>query len=76
MTTPEPKIVLIAITKHGAGQVKSLAEKLPEADIVVSEKFSSIMTGLSNNVRAYQAPFAIKFHHYLLITTNWFFWCH
>ena len=57
MTTPEPKIVLIAITKHGAGQVKSLAEKLPEADIVVSEKFSSIMTGLSNNVRAYSGPF-------------------
>lgn len=57
MTTAEPKIVLIAITKHGAGQVKSLAEKLPEADIVVSEKFSPIMTGLSNNVRAYSGPF-------------------
>jgi len=57
MTTTEPKIVLIAITKHGAGQVKSLAEKLPEADIVVSEKFAPLMTGLSNNIRAYSGPF-------------------
>ncbi len=57
MTLAEPKIVLIAITKHGAGQVKSLAEKLPEADIVVSEKFSPLMTGLSNNIRAYSGPF-------------------
>jgi len=57
MTTAEPKIVLIAITKHGAGQVKSLAEKLPEADVVVSEKFAPLMTGLSNNIRAYSGPF-------------------
>ena len=57
MTTPEPKIVLIAITKHGAGQVKSLAEKLPEADVVVSEKFAPLMAGLSNNLHAYSGPF-------------------
>jgi len=57
MTTTEPKIVLIAITKHGAGQVKSLAEKLLEADVVVSEKFAPLMTGLSNKVRAYSGPF-------------------
>ncbi len=57
MTTPEPKIVLIAITKHGAGQVKSLAEKLPEADVVISEKFAPLMAGLSNKVRAYSGPF-------------------
>jgi cobalt-precorrin 5A hydrolase len=57
MTTLKPKIVLIAITKHGAGQVKSLAEKLPEADIVVSEKFAPLMAGLSNNLRAYSGPF-------------------
>lgn len=57
MTSPEPKIVLIAITKHGAGQVKLLAEKLPEADVVVSEKFAPLMEGLSNNIRAYSGPF-------------------
>ncbi len=57
MTPTEPKIALIAITKHGAGQVKSLAEKLPEADIVVSEKFASLMADLHNNVHAYSGPF-------------------
>ncbi len=57
MTTVEPKIVLIAITKHGAGQVKTLAKKLPEADIVIAEKFAPLMTGLSNTVRAYSGPF-------------------
>ncbi len=57
MTVADPKIVLVAITKHGAGQVKSLAEKLPEADIVVSEKFAPLMAGLSNNMRAYTGPF-------------------
>jgi len=57
MTTTDPKIVLIAITKHGAGQVKSLAIKLPEADIVVSEKFAPLMSGLNNNIRAYSGPF-------------------
>ncbi len=57
MSITEPQIVLVAITKHGAGQVKSLAEKLPEADIVVSEKFSATMNGLDNNVCAYNGAF-------------------
>ncbi len=57
MSITEPQIVLVAITKHGAEQVKSLAEKLPEADIVVSDKFSSTMNGLDNNVCAYSGAF-------------------
>ena len=57
MNTPTPKITLIAITKHGASQVKNLAEKLPEADVVVSEKFSAIMSETSNSVHAYSGPF-------------------
>ena len=57
MTTTTPKIVLIAITKHGATQVSLLAERLPEADIVVSEKFAPLMSGLNNNLRAYSGPF-------------------
>ncbi|NOR68867.1 MAG: cobalamin biosynthesis protein CbiG, partial [Methylomarinum sp.] len=57
MTEPAPKIVLIAITKHGAAQVKSLAEKLPEADIVVSEKFAPVLADANNNVHAYSGPF-------------------
>jgi cobalt-precorrin 5A hydrolase len=57
MTATTPKTVLIAITKHGAAQVSLLAEKLPEADIVVSEKFVPLMSGLSNNIRAYSGAF-------------------
>lgn len=57
MTTLAPKIVLIAITKHGASQVKTLGEKLPEADIVVSEKFAASMSGINNAIHAYSGPF-------------------
>lgn len=57
MSIPTPKIVFIAITKHGASQVKNLAEKLPEADIVVSEKFAPLMQGATNSIHAYSGPF-------------------
>jgi len=57
MTTPAPKIALIAITKHGASQVKNLSEKLPEADVVVSEKFAPTMAEINNSVHAYSGPF-------------------
>jgi cobalt-precorrin 5A hydrolase len=38
-----PKIALVAITKHGANQVAQLAEKLPDADILVAEKFRELL---------------------------------
>jgi cobalt-precorrin 5A hydrolase len=57
MTQSTPKIVLIAITKHGAAQVKLLAEQLPEADVVVSEKFASLMPDINNNIQAYSGAF-------------------
>ncbi len=57
MSITESQVVLVAITKHGATQVKSLAAKLPEADIVVSKKFSATMNGLDNNVHAYNGAF-------------------
>ncbi|NOQ15662.1 MAG: cobalamin biosynthesis protein CbiG [Methyloprofundus sp.] len=51
-----PKIVLVAITKHGATQVAQLAAKLPDADILVAEKFQEL---LANNAVAqfYTGPF-------------------
>lgn len=52
-----PRIVLIAITKHGATQVKFLAEKLPDADVVVAEKFTNLMAGVKNNFRTFSVPF-------------------
>jgi len=51
------KIVLVAITKHGAHQVAQLAKKLPDADALVSEKFSSTFATTSNPTQFYAGPF-------------------
>lgn len=51
------KIVLVAITKHGAHQVAQLAEKLPDADVLVSEKFSATFAKTSNPTQFYTGPF-------------------
>ena len=56
-TTPMPRLVLVAITKHGAAQVATLARALPQADICVSAKFADAMTGLPNTVAAYGGAF-------------------
>ncbi|TXL17792.1 cobalamin biosynthesis protein CbiG [Methylococcaceae bacterium HT3] len=52
-----PKIVLVAITKHGANQVAQLAAKLPDADILVSEKFRELLETSKNSARFYSGPF-------------------
>lgn len=52
-----PKVVLVAITKHGASQAKDLAEKMPQAEVLVSEKFSSLTEGLENNLKVYSGAF-------------------
>ncbi len=49
------KVVLVAITKHGAEQVKDLAPKLPQADIITSQKFGHVFADVSNQVHAYDA---------------------
>ncbi len=56
-TTPTPRLVLVAITKHGAAQVATLARALPQADICVSAKFAEAMAGLPNTVAAYGGAF-------------------
>ena len=53
MTTPPPRIGMVAITKHGAAQLAELAPRLPEANIVVSEKFADSMQNLPNKVNVY-----------------------
>lgn len=66
MTTP--RIVLVAITKHGAAQVAQLATQLPDAHLLVSEKFSAQMIGLKNPVTLYAGAFRDRigelFAHY------------
>ena len=51
------RVVLVAITKHGAQQVAQLARQLPQASVCVAEKFAPLMAGLANPVRAYSGAF-------------------
>jgi len=53
---PSPKIILVAITKHGAHQVAQLATKMPDADILVSEKFRELLDSHSST-QFYAGPF-------------------
>ena len=52
-----PRIVLVAITKHGAEQVAELAAKLPDAEVLVSEKFMIQLDGVNNAIQFYSGPF-------------------
>jgi len=47
-------IVLVAITKHGAAQALSLAQLLPQAAVVSSQKFAALFADLTNPVTPYQ----------------------
>lgn len=51
----DPRIAIVAITKHGAAQAAQLAAQLPQAHIVCAEKFATAFTGLANPLRAYTA---------------------
>ncbi|NML16007.1 cobalamin biosynthesis central domain-containing protein [Azohydromonas caseinilytica] len=53
MSSNDPRLAIVAITRHGAQQAAELASKLPQAQVVTSEKFASTFAGLSNPVRAY-----------------------
>jgi len=48
------KVVLIAITKHGAAQAAKLAPKLPQADIITSMKFAHVFENVENTVKPYE----------------------
>ncbi|HSI50609.1 MAG TPA: cobalamin biosynthesis central domain-containing protein [Ideonella sp.] len=54
---PAVRIALVAITKHGAAQVASLARALPKAEVCVAAKFADAMAGLANPVLAYSGAF-------------------
>ncbi len=60
MTTQQPRVALIAITKHGAAQVAGIAARLPEADVVVSEKFAETMRDLPNKVDPYSGALSAQ----------------
>jgi cobalt-precorrin 5A hydrolase len=46
----QPRIALVAITKHGLSQALNLAEQLPDAHLVVTEKFASGLPEIQNPV--------------------------
>jgi cobalt-precorrin 5A hydrolase len=50
------RVVLVAITRHGALQTAELARQLPAASVCVADKFAPLMAGLANPVRAYGGP--------------------
>lgn len=54
MSAPHPpRIALVAITKHSAGLLQGLAPQLPEADVIVAEKFAAPLSGVPNRVMPY-----------------------
>ncbi|MBI3772658.1 MAG: cobalamin biosynthesis protein CbiG [Gammaproteobacteria bacterium] len=48
-----PRVALVAITKHGAHQVTELAPRMPEATVIVAEKFSETMRSIPNTLCSY-----------------------
>ncbi|MDJ0892848.1 MAG: cobalamin biosynthesis central domain-containing protein [Gammaproteobacteria bacterium] len=56
----EPRVVLVAITKHGAHHVRELALRLPRASVVVADKFGRLMDGLANEVEAYHGALSAQ----------------
>jgi len=51
------RVVLVAITKHGAQQTADLARQMPQASVCVADKFAPLMANLPNPVRAYSGAF-------------------
>jgi cobalt-precorrin 5A hydrolase len=51
------RVVLVAITRHGAQQAAQLARQLPRAAVCVAAKFAGAMEGLANPVQAYAGAF-------------------
>ena len=51
------RVVLVALTKHGALQTVELARRMPEASVCVADKFAQLMVDIPNPVRAYSGAF-------------------
>jgi len=66
--TKKVSVALLAITKSGASKAAAIGNELPEADIFVTEKFSDLVTGVSNKVTPIALPaknhIETLFNHY------------
>lgn len=59
-TEQNVRVALVAITKHGAQQVRQMAPQLPQATVVTSEKFGAVMTGLPNTLNVYSGALSAQ----------------
>lgn len=53
-----PHVALVAITRHGAALAQRLAPRLPEAEVIVAEKFAEQLAGVPNTVKPYTGAFS------------------
>jgi cobalt-precorrin 5A hydrolase len=51
---PKPRIALVAITRHGAAQAAAAALQLPDAEVIVAEKFVAALGAVANPVHPYR----------------------
>ncbi len=56
----QARVALVAITKRGAALLQQLAQHLPTADAIVSDKFGGGIKGLTNNVKTYTGAFSAQ----------------
>ena len=54
------KSLLVAITRKGAAQAARLAALLPQAEVLVAEKFADTFAGLPNPLMAYHGPLSAR----------------
>lgn len=60
MMTQTPHVALVAITKHGAEQVANIAPRLPQAEVIVADKFTAMIAGLPNVVKPYNGALSAQ----------------
>ena len=51
------RVVIVAITRHGAAQAARLARLMPQASVCVTAKFAEAVQGIPNPVHAYSGAF-------------------
>ena len=53
MNNENVRVAMIAITKHGAAQLKTIASQMPESDVIVSQKFAEVADAVPNKSTVY-----------------------
>lgn len=60
MSASQPRVALVAITKHGADGAARVAAHLPTAVIVVADKFKDRLQAVSNPLQAYNGALSAR----------------